>query len=80
MELTELLILQLIRGQHDMTIGQLDLAFLQQEIEELIYFGDIKVIALLDSSSLRIWHHHCLFAPIPFSSINFIFIFIAVIG
>ena len=36
MELAELLILQLIRGQHDMTIGQLDLPFLKQEIEELI--------------------------------------------
>jgi hypothetical protein len=36
MELTELLILQLIRGQHDMTIEQLDLPFLQQEIEEFI--------------------------------------------
>ena len=35
-ELAELLILQLIRGQHDMTIGQLDLSFLKQEIEELI--------------------------------------------
>ena len=36
MELAELLIFQLIRGQHDMTIGQLDLPFLKQEIEELI--------------------------------------------
>jgi hypothetical protein len=32
MELVELLILQLIRGKHDMTIGQLDLPFLKQEI------------------------------------------------
>ena len=36
MELAELLILQLIKGQHDMTIGELDLPFLKQEIEELI--------------------------------------------
>ena len=36
MELAELLILQLIKGQHDMTIGQLDLPFLKQEIKELI--------------------------------------------
>ena len=36
MELAELLILQLIRGQNDMTIEQLDLPFLKQEIKELI--------------------------------------------
>ena len=36
MELAELLVLQLIRGQHDMTIEQLDLPFLKKEIEELI--------------------------------------------
>jgi len=81
MELVELLILQLIRGQHDMTIGQLDLPLLKQEIEELVQFGNIKVITLLDSSSLRIWHHYCLLAPIPFSCSNlFFFIFIAVIN
>ena len=81
MELVELLILQLIRGQHNMTIGQLDLPLLKQEIEELVWFGDIKVIALLDSSSLGIWHHYCFLAPIPFNHINlFFFIFIAVIN
>ena len=36
MEFAELLVLQLIRGQHDMTIGQLDLPLLKQEIKELI--------------------------------------------
>ena len=36
MELAELIILQLIRGQHDMIIGQLDLPLLKQEIEELV--------------------------------------------
>ena len=36
MELAELLILQLIRGQHNMIIGQLDLSLLKQEIEELV--------------------------------------------
>ena len=36
MELVELLILQLIRGQHNMIIGQLDMSLLKQEIEELI--------------------------------------------
>ena len=36
MELAELLILQLIRGQHNMTIGQLDLPLLRQEIKELV--------------------------------------------
>ena len=35
-ELAELLILQLIWGQHNMTIGQLDLPLLKQEIEELV--------------------------------------------
>ena len=35
-ELVELLILQLIRGQHNMIIGQLDLSLLKQEIEELV--------------------------------------------
>ena len=36
MKLAELLILQLIRGQHNMIIGQLDLSLLEQEIEELV--------------------------------------------
>ena len=36
MELAKLLILQLIRGQYNMTIGQLDLPLLKQEIEELV--------------------------------------------
>ena len=54
MELVELLILQLIRGQHDMTIEQLDLSFLQQEIEKLIRFCDIKIIALFNPFSPRI--------------------------
>ena len=36
MELVELLILQLIREQHNMIIGQLDLSLLQQEIKELV--------------------------------------------
>ena len=36
MELVELLIFQLIRGQHNMIIGQLDLPFLKQEIEEFV--------------------------------------------
>ena len=35
-EFAELLVLQPIRGQHDMTIGQLDLPLLKQEIEELV--------------------------------------------
>ena len=35
-EFAELLVLQLIMGQHDMTIGQLDLPFLKQEIEEFV--------------------------------------------
>ena len=35
MEFVEL-VLQLIRGQHDMIIGQLDLPLLKQEIEELV--------------------------------------------
>ena len=56
-----------------MTIGQLDLPFFKQEIKELIRFGDIKVIALLDSSSLWIWHHYCLLAPIPFGCSNLFF-------
>ena len=76
MEFVELLVPQLIRGQHDMTIRQLDLPLLKQEIKELVRFYDIKVIALLDSSSSRIWHHYCLLAPIPFSRSNlFFFIF-----
>ena len=80
MELAELPILQLIRGQHDMTIRHLDLPFFKQEIEELVRFGDIKIVAFLDSSPPRIWHHHYLLASIPFSCSNlFIFIFIAVI-
>ena len=80
MELVELLILQLIRWQHNMIIGQLDLSLLKQEIEELVSFCDIKVIALLDSSSPRIWYHYYLFAPILFSRSNlFFFIFIAII-
>jgi len=36
MELVELLILQLIRGKHNMIIGQLDLSLLKQEIKELV--------------------------------------------
>ena len=36
MEFAELLILQLIRGQHNMIIKQLDLPLLKQEIEELL--------------------------------------------
>ena len=80
MEFAELLLFQLIRGQHDMTIGQLDLPLLKQEIEELVRFGNIKVITLLNSSSPGIWHHHYLLAPIPFSCSDlFIFIFIAII-
>ena len=79
MKFVELLVLQLIRGQYDMTIEQLDLPLLKQEIEELVRFGNIKVITLLNSSSPRIWHHHCLLAPIPFSCSNLFFIFIAVI-
>ena len=82
MKLTELLILQLIRGQHNMIIRQLDLSLLEQEIEEHVRFCDIKVIALFDSSSLRIWHHYCLFTLIPFSRGNLFFfiVFIAIIN
>ena len=36
MELAELVILQLIKGQHNMIIGQLDLSLFKQEIEELV--------------------------------------------
>ena len=54
MVLTELLILQLIGRQHNMIVGQLDISLLEQEIEELVQFCDLKVIALFDSSSLRI--------------------------
>ena len=36
MELAELLIHQLIRGQPNMIIGQLDMSLLKQEIEELV--------------------------------------------
>ena len=36
MELVELLILQLFRGQHNMIVRQFDLALLKQEIEELV--------------------------------------------
>ena len=36
MKFTKLLILQLIREQHNMVIGQLDLSLLKQEIEELV--------------------------------------------
>ena len=36
MELAELLILQLIRGQHMMINRQLELSVLKQEIEELV--------------------------------------------
>ena len=36
MELVELLILQLIRGQHNMIIGQLDMSLLKHEIEEFV--------------------------------------------
>ena len=36
MKLVELLILQQVRGQHNMIIGQLDLPLLKQEIEELV--------------------------------------------
>ena len=80
MEFAELLVLQLIRGQYDMTIGQLDLPLLKQLIEELVRFGNIKVITLLNSSSPRIWHHYCFLFLIPFSRSNlFFFIFIAVI-
>ena len=50
----EPLILQLIGRQHNMIIGQLDMSFLKQEIEELVRFCDVKVIALFDSSSPRI--------------------------
>ena len=80
MKLIELLILQLIRGQHNMIIGQLDLSLFKQKIEELVRFCDVEVIALFDSSSPRIWHHYRFFALISFSHGNlFFFIFIAVI-
>ena len=36
MKLVELLILQLIRGQHNMIIRQLDMSLLKQEIEEFV--------------------------------------------
>ena len=78
----ELLVLQLIKGQHNMIIGQLDLSLLEQEIKELVRFCDVKIIALFDSSSLRIWHHYCLLTPIPFHRGNLFFfiIFIAIIN
>ena len=65
-----------------MIIEQLDLSLLKQEIEELVRFYDIEIIALFDSSSPRIWHHYCLLTPIPFSYGNLFFfvIFIVVIN
>ena len=36
MEFVELLVLQLIRGQHNMIIGHLDLSLIEQEIKELV--------------------------------------------
>ena len=38
---TELLILQLIRRQHNMIVGQLDMSPLRQEIEEFVRFCDV---------------------------------------
>ena len=49
MKLAELLILQLIGRQHNMIVGQLDLSFLKQEIEELVRFCDVEIIAFFDS-------------------------------
>ena len=78
----ELLILQLIRGQHNMIIGQLDLPLLKQEIKELVRLCDVEIIAFFDSSSLRVWHHYCLLTLILFSHSNLFFfiVFIAVIN
>ena len=42
MELVELLILQLIRGQHNMIIGQLNLSLLKQEVKSLSDFVTSK--------------------------------------
>ena len=65
-----------------MIVGQLDRSLLEQEIEELVQFCDVKVIALFDTSSLRIWHHYSLLTRIPFCRGNlFIFnVFIAIIN
>ena len=81
MKFAELLIFQLIKRQHNMIIGQFDMSLLKQEIEELVLFCNVKVIALFDSSSLRIWHHYCHFTPIPFlhGNLFFFIVFIAII-
>ena len=50
----ELLILQLIGRQHNMIVGQLDMSLVKQEIEELVQFCDVKIIALFNPFSLRI--------------------------
>ena len=73
------LILQLIGRQHHMVVGQLDLSLLKQEIEELVRFCDVKIIALFDSSSPRIWHHYCLLTPIPFSYGNLFFFIVLIV-
>ena len=59
--------------------GQLDLSSLKQEIEELVRFCDVEIIALFNPFSSRIWHRHCLLTPIPFSHSN-LFFFIVLIA
>ena len=79
MKLAELLILQLIGRQHNMISGQLDLSLLKQEIEELVRFCDVEIIAFFNSFSPRIWHHYCLLTSISFGHNN-IFFFIVLIA
>ena len=74
MKLAELLILQLIRRQHNMIGELLDPSLLKQEIEELVQFYDVEIIAFFNSFSPRIWHHYCLLTPIPFGHGNLFFI------
>ena len=69
----KLLILQLIRRQHNMIVVQLDLSLLKKEIEELVRFCDVEFIALFTSFSPRIWHHYCLLTLIQFSCSNLYF-------
>ena len=69
MKFAELLVLQLIRGQYNMIIGQLELSLFQQGIEEFVWLYNVKIIALFDSSFPRIWHHYRLLTPILFIAV-----------
>jgi hypothetical protein len=63
-----------IGPKHRMPFRQLDLAFLHQELEELVSFGDIKVIRALGLLYPPLVHSQRLLAPHNFSSGHFLVI------